>query len=240
MEDHCFIESTNSTNELMRQLLTEKKLPEGYIVHTGFQTTGKGQAGNSWESEHDKNLLFSMVLYPAQIPVEEQFLVSQLVSVALIKVLAKRVSNVTVKWPNDIYIGDKKVAGILIENTWKGNKIGFSVIGIGLNVNQSEFFSDAPNPVSLFQITGTETDRDALLGDIRAQIMNEYLQSQPQKIRKDYLEALYRKRGFFPFRNAEGEFMAEIVDVQPDGQLELQTEDGEKKEFYFKEVSFVI
>lgn len=234
------LKETVSTNQHLQELIKTQLIPEGFVVSTGFQTAGKGQSGNSWESERNKNLLFSLVLYPSHIPIEEQFLISQLVSVAMKKVLEKRLPDVSVKWPNDVYTGDRKVAGILIENTWIGSKIGFSVIGIGLNVNQSAFTSDAPNPVSVLQITGKETDKDALLTDILKQIQKEYTTLNAQRIRREYHKALYRGTGLFPFRSDKDEFLAEIVAVHPDGQLELRTEKGEIRKFYFKEVQFIL
>ena len=141
----------------------EKSLPEGLVIYTDFQSAGKGQPGNAWESSKGMNLLFSVMLHPIQVHMDELFLISQLVSVAIKNALDEYTTNITIKWPNDIYWNDKKLAGILIENSLQGNKIMSVVIGIGLNVNQKLFLSNAPNPVSLFLITGKRQNRKQLL-----------------------------------------------------------------------------
>lgn len=238
MKNSLFVKHTSSTNALTWKMIREKMLPEGFVVYTDFQIAGKGQMGNSWESETAKNLLFSTVLYPVHIKVEEQFLLSQLVSLGIKKALDEYVDGITVKWPNDIYWNDKKLAGILIENSLQGNNIKSVVIGVGLNVNQKEFVSDAPNPVSLFQIKGKSHSRRTLLKRICNNILDLYSTLDAQKIREEYARALYRKDGFYPFRAQDGIFHAHIYAVHPDGQLELELENGERKGYYFKEVQF--
>ncbi len=241
MKDYLYLEQTNSTNELLWKMLKDEKLPEGFVVQTGFQTAGKGQIGNSWESESGKNLLFSIVVYPHFVPVSFQFLLSQFISVAIAGVLRKYTDGIKIKWPNDIYRKDKKIAGILIENSLQGNKIKSTVIGAGINVNQTKFLSDAPNPVSLAQITGKEFDISELLKEIRSEFMDIYQQRDIEKIQAEYLTELYRNTGtYYPFMSETESFNAKVIAVHPDGQLELQTEDGGKREFYFKEVSFII
>lgn len=239
MKNLEFIKQTSSTNALLWEMIHEKSLPEGTVVNTDFQTSGKGQIGNSWESEAAKNLLFSMVIYPKQIPPDQLFLISQLVSVAIKEVLDRYCDNISIKWPNDIYWNDKKLAGILIENSLQGNKIKAVVIGIGLNVNQQKFFSNAPNPVSLKQITGKSINRKQLLKGIIQNILDLYTNLDVEKIRHKYAESLYRKDGFHSYCSENETFQAEISDIHPDGQLELKTKSGEQKYFYFKEVQFI-
>ena len=218
----------------------EKSLPEGLVLYTDFQSAGKGQSGNAWESSKGMNLLFSVMLHPDRLPMDELFLVSQLVSIAIKKALDEYTSNITVKWPNDIYWNDKKLAGILIENSLQGNKIMSVVIGIGLNVNQKMFLSNAPNPVSLIQITGKRQNRKQLLQQIIQNIMELYYEMDKGKIRKIYVESLYRKSGFYSYEANNETFQAKTLEVQPDGMLVLETEKGELKSFYFKEVQFII
>lgn len=234
-----FVEETASTNEVLQEMLHTKRLPEGFVVYSHYQTAGKGQTGNHWESEKGKNILFSMVLYPLELPIDEQFLISQLVGVAIKKSIDQFVENVSIKWPNDLYIGEKKIGGILIENSWKGMKIRQSVIGVGLNINQNTFVSDAPNPVSLSQLTGKTYDLDVLLSNIIGNILELYRQSDKIRIRNLYHQSLYRKNGFFRFKDNQESFKAQIITVFPDGQLELETETGIRKLFYFKEVQFI-
>jgi len=163
MKKSLYVKQTESTNALCWDMNREKALPEGFVVYTDFQSAGKGQPGNSWESAEGKNLLFSMVLHPLHVPMNELFILSELVSVAIKRALDMYSPDITVKWPNDIYTGDKKLAGILIENSLQGTKIKTVVVGIGLNVNQKEFVSDAPNPVSLMQIIGKRQNRKEIL-----------------------------------------------------------------------------
>jgi BirA family biotin operon repressor/biotin-[acetyl-CoA-carboxylase] ligase len=240
LKNSFYIKQTNSTNALLWEMIREKSLPEGFVVFTDFQSAGKGQPGNLWESESGKNLLFSMVLHPIHVPMDELFLLSQLVSIAIKNTLDKYVDNITVKWPNDIYWKDKKIAGILIENSLQGNKIKTVVIGIGLNVNQKEFESDAPNPVSLLQITCKRQNRKELLDKICGNILILYEKLNAEKIRSDYSEALFRKDGYHSFNADHEYFQAKIIEVNTDGQLELETLNGERKGYYFKEVSFVV
>jgi len=240
MGNTFYTKQTHSTNVLLWEMIREKSLPEGFVVQTDFQTAGKGQVGNSWESEAGRNLLFSMVLYPQRVTVDNQFLLSQLVSLGIKEALDEYTDGITVKWPNDIYWNDKKLVGILIENSLQGTKIKSSVIGIGLNVNQKVFVSNAPNPVSLLLITGRRQNRKLLLTKIRQNIQKLYTELSVTKIRAEYAEALYRKDGFYAYRANNETFQAKIISVHPDGQLELETEAGERKGFYFKEVSFVL
>ncbi|MEI8087542.1 MAG: biotin--[acetyl-CoA-carboxylase] ligase [Paludibacter sp.] len=240
MKNSLFIEQVPSTNTLLREMIREKTLPEGFVLYTDFQTTGKGQIGNSWESADGENLLFSMLLFPQKIEPSEQFLISQMVSLGIKKTLDEYADGVTIKWPNDIYWYDEKIAGILIENSLQGRKINFSVIGIGLNVNQTAFQSDAPNPVSLLQITGKLHDRDTIMNSICLNIFDLYNNLDKEIIRKNYSEALYRKEGIHTFRDENKEFKAKLFAIHSDGKLELEIVDGEYLGYYFKEVSFVI
>ena len=239
MKNSIYKKQTPSTNALSWEMNREKSLPEGLVIYTDFQSAGKGQPGNAWESSKGMNLLFSVMLHPDRLPMDELFLVSQLVSIAIKKALDEYTTNITVKWPNDIYWNDKKLAGILIENSLQGIKIMSVVIGVGLNVNQKSFFSNAPNPVSLSQITGKRQNRKQLLQQICQNIMELYYEMDKEKIRKIYAESLYRKSGFYSFEANNETFQAKIKEVQTDGMLELETEKGELKSFYFKEVQFI-
>lgn len=235
-----YLETADSTNEVLREMIRKEKFPEGFVVHTDFQTAGKGQIGNSWESESGKNILFSLVLFPQKIRPDQQFLISQLVSLGIKNTLDEFTDGITVKWPNDIYWNNKKIAGILIENSLQGKQIKFTVVGVGLNVNQTEFVASAPNPVSLRQIIGKRIERIPLLEKMCWNIMYLYLNLDVEKLQTEYSAMLFRKDGFHTFK-ADGElFEAKIFAVYPDGRLELETADGEYRSFYFKEVSFVL
>lgn len=238
-----FVKATDSTNALMKELMWTTDLPEGYVVRTDFQTNGKGQGTNRWESAKGKNLLFSLLLRPEQIPVEDQFLVSQFVSLGIVDSLRQLAPDqgkgFSIKWPNDIYWYDQKIAGILIENTWQGRKISTSVIGIGLNVNQKQFYSDAPNPVSLLQIFEKKCNRKALLSAVLRAIGGYYVRLDKEVIRNSYHQSLFRKDGFHFFRTGNKTFEAIILEVANDGKLILKEKTGEISGYYFKEVEFV-
>ena len=240
MKKHLYIKQTLSTNALAWEMNREKELTEGTVLYTDFQMDGKGQPGNSWEAEVGRNLLFSIVLHPQHIPMDELFLLSELVSVSIKDALDKYASGITIKWPNDIYWKDKKLAGILIENSLQGSRIKTVVIGIGLNVNQKEFKSNAPNPVSLLQITGKRQNRKQLLNQICRNIMNMYNDFDKDKIQTNYACSLYRKEGFHAYQADNVQFQAKISNVQPDGQLFLERENGKSEGYYFKEVQFIL
>ena len=239
MKTNQYINQTNSTNDLCWEMNREEYLPDGFVIYTDFQSAGKGQPGNAWESAKGKNLLFSIVLHPLHVPMDELFMLSELVSVAIKKALEVYTSEITVKWPNDIYWKDKKIAGILIENSLQGNRIKTVVIGVGLNVNQREFVSKAPNPVSLQQITGRQYRRKQLLLQISQNIEDLYKKFNKDEIRSIYAESLYRKVGYHTYREESDLFQAKILEVHDDGQLILEKENGDRRGFYFKEVQFV-
>ena len=225
------IGETDSTNHWL------KEHGEGeMVVVADYQTAGRGCGTNTWESERGKNLLFSALIHPNQIPASHQFHISMAVSVAISEALEQYIGDVSIKWPNDIYWRNGKICGILIEQTLKGTVIKESIIGVGLNVNQRIFRSDAPNPVSLWQITAQETDRDALLSDILSRLR----QLLTEDVRSRYMARLYRRSGFHPYTDAGGAFMARIADVRADGRLVLADDEGRERIYAFKEVQFII
>lgn len=227
------IEETDSTNRWMKEN-GEGKM----VVVADYQTAGKGCGSNSWESERGKNLLLSILVHPQQLEAKNQFIVTQIVSVALCKTLEEYVSApVEIKWPNDIYVGDKKICGVLIENKLQGCMIKDSIIGIGLNVNQQAFKSDAPNPVSIRQLTGRETDLKKLLSVFLKHLENT---AQSKTNPADYRNRMYRRQGLHPFRTKSICFNARIIGVNDDGRLMLQDENGVAHLYAFKEVVFVI
>ena len=235
-----YIEQTESTNALVHKRLITENLPEMFVLQTGFQSSGKGQQGNSWESEIGKNLLFSLLLKPSFIAVDKQFIVSQMISLAIKKVLNQYADGFSIKWPNDIYWNDRKIAGILIENSLQGNKIKWMIVGVGLNVNQECFVSNAPNPVSLFNIVGKVLPTNEILENILTVFEQLYRINDIEIIRAEYIENLYRGSGFHKFKADNQVFDARITNVFTDGQLELETTNDEILKFYFKEVEFVI
>jgi len=241
MSDIIYIDQTQSTNSYLKELLQDKGLEEGTIVAANHQTAGRGQRGNSWESERGKNLTFSMLLRPHRIPIEGQFIISQLVSLAIKVVLSEYTPDITIKWPNDIYWKGLKICGILIENTLSENRIENSIVGIGLNINQKEFVSNAPNPVSLWQITQQTYDLEIILKVLQNKILDLYneLGQDDAAIAENYKNNLYRRAGYYFYSDGEKEFEAKIVDVLPTGHLVLETKNGAVRQFAFKEVKFI-
>lgn len=232
---------TNSTNlDLYQRLQQRPTLPEGTVVYTDTQTAGRGQRGNSWESEPNRNLTFSILLKPKHIDVSRQFIISEIVSVGILNILERFAPGFSIKWPNDIYWNNKKIAGILIENDLMGHHIEHSIIGIGININQEYFLSSAPNPVSLKQITGKESVLSTLLSACLNRIEELYESDDYSSVSQRYRDKLYRKEGFHWFRSEIQTFKARIIDVETSGRLVLESPDGNQERFAFKEISFVI
>lgn len=236
------LNEVESTNNYAKQLIADKA-GDGTVVLAHYQSRGKGQQGNFWESEATKNLLFSLVLYPNFLPAGVQFYISKVVCLALLEVLQKETDGIRVKWPNDIYVGNKKIAGILIENSIKGTTLDSSIIGVGLNLNQDVFVSDAPNPISLKQLTGKDFDVQVVLNEFLACfsiLFDELKSGNYAKIDKAYLARLFWNNGWHLFRKNNTEFEARIAGIGNFGQLRLEEKSGEISEFMFKEVEFVI
>ena len=231
------IAETDSTNRWLREYESPTDAPgQPLVVWADYQTAGKGQGTNRWESERDKNLLFSILYHPLHIQANRQFTISMAISLAIVDALEQQIGDVCIKWPNDIYWRNAKIGGILIENRLLGQTIKDSVIGVGLNVNQRQFKSDAPNPISLWQIHGHETDRGALLDTI----LERFTYYNNKELRQQYVSKLYRRKGFHPYCDQDGTFMAEFKDVEDDGHLILCREDGSLSRYAFKEVQFII
>ena len=249
-----YIKETHSTSTLLREQYSDT-LPHLYTIRTDYQTAGRGQAGNSWESEKGKNLLFSTLLRYEGILATKQWRLSMLVAVALWETLAKYLpqEQLRIKWPNDIYFGDEKLVGILIENSLVGQYVGYSIAGIGVNVNQTQWLSNAPNPISMKEITGEEYDVETL--------MNEWISSMKSwelcttdDIRAAYMQHLYRSKGWHEYverevnitptaialKGIEDAFFAEIVNVTEQGELVLRLQNNEEKTYHFKQIRFVI
>lgn len=235
-----WLSEVGSTNKYLTDLGKEQ-LDEGLAVATNNQIEGRGQRGNTWESEKDKNITFSFILYPYFIKVQEQFILSQAISLGICDLLAQHLTGVSIKWPNDIYVGNNKIAGILIEHAISSTQLDRSIIGIGLNVNQKLFSDELPNPTSLLLETGKTFDINETLEILCNSISlryNEIKNGQIAKIQSDYLKLLYRRDKFYTYSSEGINFEAIIAGVRSTGELILETRNGERKEFGFKEISF--
>lgn len=250
---HIHLESTTSTNSEMKAMASE--LEANTVISATEQSAGRGQRGNSWESAPGANVTMSMLLKPQHIRGAEQFYVSQIVALAVADVVetilnrseSGRDRRVGVKWPNDIYVDDEKICGILIENTLSGTSIVHSVAGIGLNVNQERFVSDAPNPVSLRQLTGCSYDvgevTELIAGRIIA-LMDEYdmAEADYSGLQAAYNLRLWRRDGLHPYvdKLTDEHISASIDNVAPNGIMTLRLADGTMRSYAFKEVAAVI
>lgn len=244
--------SVTSTNSEMKSRVSQ--LDAYTVISAISQTAGRGQRGNTWEAAPGENVTMSMLLRPADIKASEQFYISQMVVMAVSDTLRELLNRggtyadmVSVKWPNDVYVGDRKICGILIENTLAGNKILYSIAGIGLNVNQRTFESDAPNPVSLYQLTGLTWDIDEVTTLIARRLMGlmeryDREGADREELRSSYAASLWRREGLHPyFDNLLHEpIRASVVSVAPDGMLTLRLADGSRRSYAFKEVSAVL
>ncbi len=238
------LSSTDSTNLYLRRLIEEgKNLPDMTVVTAFEQTAGRGQKGNSWETEAGKNIVFSLLCHPSFLPPSRQFVLSQCIAIAIADTLSEHIEGITVKWPNDIYWNDKKISGTLIECALQGCTINTCIIGSGVNINQTEFRSDAPNPVSLKQITGKDYDTQLLFEQIinRFTSLYETLRNGGEEVvAKQYMQRLYRRNGYHLYEDKNGRFLAQIHSIEPSGHIVLQTSEGELRNYEFKEVRFVL
>lgn len=239
-------ESLSSTNNTLAELLRMvPDMNEGTVVRAIEQTAGKGQPGNHWESEAKKNITMSLLLRPDFLSIVDHFYISIAMSLGITDYLkSKNIDEVCIKWPNDIYVGDKKICGILIENSIIGHTIDSSIIGIGLNINQEKFLSDAPNPVSLTNITGETYDVPTELNLLCNSLLRRYamLANGNQEILKEeYIARLYRfnKTASYKLPSTDTIFKAKITGVAPEGRLIMETDNGKIMKFAFKEVVFV-
>jgi BirA family transcriptional regulator, biotin operon repressor / biotin---[acetyl-CoA-carboxylase] ligase len=238
------LETVVSTQAYLGNLLSQKEVAEGTLVIAHEQKQGRGMAENTWLSDFGKNLTFSFVWYPHFLPVARQFEMSKAISLAIYD-FVKAVfidQTVSIKWPNDIYIGDEKVAGMLVENTISNNKFVYSLVGIGLNVNQDIFSPELPNPISFKIIGKKQFNLDKCLDALCKclDIRYEQLKTQVAILDNDYLNALYRF-GIISGFNYQGKMIyAKITGVAEYGYLQLEKTNGRKLECDLKEIRFIL
>lgn len=242
-----WFDTIDSTNyEAFRQIENAKDFT---TYAAKFQTSGRGQKGTRWESAAGKNLTFSILIRPIHLKAKDQFLVSQIVALGIVRYLGVLGLKAKIKWPNDIYVGDRKICGILIEHYLSGANLSVSIIGIGLNLNQREFASDAPNPTSLLLETGEEHLPENELNEILFSIKKYYdqLNVKTYKAFKDvteqsYVESLYRLGEFALYQEADTDdiFEARIIGTDNSACLVLEKRDKTKKSYAFKEIRYLL
>ena len=237
-----------STSTYASELLQKGDVVEGTVVSTLDQRSGRGQRGNNWFSEPSQNLTFSVILKPVFLPINRQFDLNKAISLSVCDFIQTELncnssSKCKIKWPNDIYVNNKKLGGILIENILKGNQIAYSIVGIGLNINQENFHESLPNPTSLKLFTGIQYELQLLLKKLCLYIEKRYLRlknNNTKNLNVDYLYLLYRYNLISEYEYNSNRILAKITDVSDSGKLILKNEEGTLLNCDFKEIRFVI
>ena len=233
-----------STNAVAEKWLTEERPPEGSVVLADYQNSGKGVGTNTWESAPGSNLLLSTILYPTFLPAHQQFMLNKVLSLAMHQCVAGQLPQhqILIKWPNDVYVGKKKIAGILTRNTITGSTLEVTIAGLGLNVNQTSFPKEIPNPVSLKMISGKDHDRRQVLQSLLKALGHFYdlLHSNHfYKIDEQYLRVLLNYEKPASYQAGQEKFTGRITGVDVYGHLMI-TVGEETKTFDMKEIVFKI
>jgi len=233
------LKKVESTNDFAMKMTKSEPVLEGTVVRTANQFQGKGQMGKGWFSEPNKNLALSIVLKPQEFNTNNLYLLNMAIALAVHNFISMYELKPDIKWPNDIYVDGKKLAGILIENVWKGNTVEFSIVGLGININQEQFPQDLPNPTSLLMQKGEAIDLELAYQKLIWQVEQWYLRfkREPQKIKASYLSALLYFEERRNYTAGEERFGGRIIDVSDAGKLVLETADG-LRSFGLKEISF--
>ena len=240
-KNSIYLPTCHSTNESAAEIIQKNEIPEGTIVITDNQTKGKGQRGNVWLSEANKNLTFTLILKPVFLNVSEQFNLNIAISLGIYKALRKYLGDaISIKWPNDIFFGDKKLGGMLIESMISNSLMSYSFIGIGINVNQTKF--KLSNAISLTNIINEKDfELNLILENICEHLEEEYLElkvGKESEQKLEYVEALYRFNSWHLYRDVNGEFEGKIRGVKPSGRLIMETKLG-LKQFETKEFEYI-
>ncbi len=234
-----FVPECHSTNSLALELCQQSCPVEGTVVITSKQTSGRGQRGNSWESEPGKNLTFSLILKPTFLAIKNQFLLSIVTSLAIRDYLTQLLETaVQIKWPNDILVNEFKICGILIENQLEGDRFSSVIVGIGLNINQTQFSS--PSATSLAILSDSSFDLQDQLTAVLSAIESRYLQlrhNYVDQLRDEYLANLYRLHKHASFLAGGQRFNGEISGVDEYGRLRVLVQ-GHEKTFDTKQIAF--
>lgn len=236
-----FLPVCASTNSEAQQLLLKNEATEGCVVLTDEQTHGRGQRGNTWEAAPGKNITLSVILSPVFLAVRHQFYLNMAVSLAVLDLLREQgLGQARVKWPNDLYFEDRKLGGILIENTVTSQSIQHSIVGIGLNVNQLHF--GIGTATSLAAEIGTQLDVKRLVNRLLELLEKRYLEmrsGKTDKLKYEYLQALYRYQEEHGYQVGSEQVKGRIMGVDEDGRLALEV-DGGLRYFAFKEIAYLI
>ncbi len=244
MPKRIYLHKTDSTNkELWRMIDQEIHPEEATVLQAGWQSEGRGQANTTWESKPGENLLFSVLLKPVFLKPSLQFLLNQCIAVSLRAGIAAMCKDhhFVIKWPNDIYVEGRKIAGTLIENRIMGKEISWTVVGIGININQTVFPDDIPHPASLRMLTGGDWDAGSCLDEVMKQLLFHYQKLQSGNIdyvREHYLRHLWGFQNKMHFIREGQSMIATVRGVDENGKLLLENQHGSIKAFDIKEIQF--
>ena len=241
------LKSIDSTNSYASEILSKIKPAEGTLIYTFAQQNGRGQRGNRWEGEPNKNVASSFIFYPAFLQVGQQFLLNKIFALAVADLMAELINSIDkqqeikIKWPNDIYVGNKKIAGILIENTLRENNIQNTVVGIGININQTTF-SSGINATSLVSIINKEFELFQVIEQLCEFIEARYLQlkgNKQESLDTTYLQHLYQMDKWCNYNFNNQLFEGKIIGVSISGKLQVQMKSSDVREFDLKEIKFL-
>jgi BirA family biotin operon repressor/biotin-[acetyl-CoA-carboxylase] ligase len=240
-----FLDQVTSTNTYAMDMIAKTNPSEGTCVYTDYQSAGRGQIGRFWHSAKGENLLISYIFYPKLLKVSDQFFLNIISGLAVKDLVSEYCLDVKIKWPNDIYVRDQKIAGILVQNSLRGVDITATVIGVGLNVNEIEFPKDLPNPISIKQCTMVESHNlDALRVELSAKLEYYYLKmkaGQYDWLKSRYVRDMYRLNESALFKVEDSKYLTgEIKGIDQQGKLLIQLETGEITHFGFREIAYVI
>ncbi len=237
-------EKLTSTNDYAKHILANNTPNDGTVILADFQESGKGQQGNKWESNEGENLLFSIILFPKNLLATDQFFLNMAISIGILNGLEKVLRNnkLAIKWPNDILVEDKKIAGVLIENSIEGSSIKSTIAGIGLNVNQQKFEVNF-NSISIKNNTEQHSDLQDILEILLKAIEQQYILLQKRdmlKLKNAYLAKMHRNDGEYYWYEANNiKFEAKILDITSSGKLILEDKSRQRSEYIFKQVRFI-
>lgn len=237
-----YLEEVNSTNSYLSALAAQEKVVDGTVVLAAHQLAGKGQRGNVWQAEKGKNLTFSIYYSPAAMRISKQFLLTQAISLGVYDYLCLRCTKVKIKWPNDLYVNDKKIGGMLIENSIKGELISQVVIGIGLNINQETFDASLQNATSLYienkKIYNLEDECKTLLSYVERRYLS-WLNGNHAVLKEQYLNVIYRYKSWHTYKLPNGSVLeGMITGLEETGQLLVQDPTGVQHSFANQEIMF--
>jgi BirA family transcriptional regulator, biotin operon repressor / biotin---[acetyl-CoA-carboxylase] ligase len=236
-----FLPSCHSTNDIANEIIQNKEFIDGTVILTDHQTAGRGQRGNAWESNIGQNILMSLILKTTFLSLEKSFDLSITVAVSVLEALQTlRIQNASIKWPNDLYINEKKTGGILIENSISGNKMSHSIVGIGINVNQTKFENKRATSLCL-ELKEEQVSREIIVEKICESIESnlDLLKSGSfKKIKEKYLLNLFGKDQLRVFKSEKGIFEGEIVGISDQGHLKIISQ-NEEKYYNIKEIEYL-